>query len=248
MTPLVVLPVLDVPAARACIATMAPELVAALLVVENGDTRMGATGAGRGHFRPLPHRARRYRPTRNIGVARTINHALDQARLLGCDTLVWVSTTMRFGDDGGRRLLTAAQDAELGVVAQAPVAWHAVALKLAAFDLAGRWDENFYPGYYEDTDWRRRLQLATGLPDPLPQVDIGGHAHDGHGYDVLRHANPGRTVINFDALKAYYIGKWGAVPPHGDETLALPWGDRPLDWWPPATREELIARYGLGVA
>ena len=248
MTPLVVLPVLDATAARECIATMAPELVAALLVVENGMTRIGATGAGQGHYCPPPHRARRYRPHRNLGVSRTINYSLDRMDAAGCDTLVWVSTTMRFGDDGGRRLLTAAEGAELGVVAQAPVAWHAVAMKRQAFDLAGRWDENFLPAYYEDTDWRRRLCLATGLPDPLPQVDIGGHAHDGHGYDVLRRANPGRQVINFDALKEFYIQKWGAVPPHGPETLALPWGDRPLDYWPPATREELIARYGLGVA
>lgn len=249
MTPLVVLPVLDVPAARACIATMAPELVTALLVVENGETRMGATGAGYGHYRPPPHKARHYRPTRNLGVSRTVNYAFDRMIAAGCDTLVWVSTTMRFGDDGGRRLLTAAETAELGVVAQAPVAWHAVALKAEAFRLAGRWDENFASGYYEDTDWRYRLVLATGNPNPLPQHDIGGTAHDGEGYDVLRHANPGRTAINFDALKDYYYRKWGGVPPHSEERFVHPFDDpaNPIDWWPPATREELIARYGLGL-
>lgn len=245
MTALVVLPVLDRDAAADCIATMHPEVIADLLIVDNTMGGVGDLPAGQGFYRPPAHRGP-LQPRHNLGVSRAMNYAYDRLTVAAGSVLVWLSTSMRFGPDGGLRLLAAGHDAELGVVATAPIAWHAVALRPAAFDLAGRWDENFYPGYYEDTDWRRRLQLATrGLT--LTQTDVGGEARDGHGYDVLRAANPGRQVVNFDALKGYYAAKWGGCPPDSDETLTMPWGDRPLDHWDPVTRDELVRRYGLGL-
>lgn len=241
---LVVVPVLDPAAARECVATMAPELRAALHIVDQGQHPVQGIDAGEGIYRPRAHN-RRFYPKRNIGIARCMNHALDTLDAIGGDLLVWVSTSMRFGPDGGMRLVDAAMKHELGVVGL-PAKWHAAALRRRAFDLAGRWDENFYPAYYEDTDWRRRLVLASGRPDPLAILDLPGDARDGHGYDTLRAAQPGRLPIDFDALKAYYARKWGGCPPESEETLLLPWGDRPLTWWPEVTREQLIDRYGLG--
>ena len=142
------------------------------------------------------------------------------------------------------RLVEAATTDELGVVGM-PTQWHAVALHLAAFDLVGLWDENFYPGYYEDTDWRRRLALASDR-SALPEVDIGGEARDGGAYDLLRTLNPGRQVVNFKAHQSYYRNKWGACPPDL-ETFTLPWKDQPIDHWEPVTREQLIDDYKLGL-
>lgn len=244
MDAVVVLPVLDPAAAVDCVATMAPVLRERLLVIDQGvDSARGMLDAP-WWVRPEPHR-RQLRPTRNIGIARCVNTAVAAMRAEGAAMLVWVSTSMRFAADGGELLITAAERAELGVIGR-PAQMHAFALRSAAFDAAGLWDENFYPAYYEDTDWRRRLQLATGNPDPLDITELPGEARDGHGYDVLRAAMPGKLPIDFDALKGYYAAKWGGCPPESVETFDLPWGDRPLDWWPAVSIEELIDRYRLG--
>jgi hypothetical protein len=55
-----------------------------------------------------------------------------------------------------------------------------------------------------------------------------------------------RLPINFDALKGYYTAKWGGCPPESVETLDRPWGDKPIGYWEPVTREDLIDRYGIG--
>lgn len=244
MTFVVVLPVLDADAAVACVDTMAPELRDRLVLIDQGDRPSAGLLSPMETFRPRQHR-RRLRPRRNIGISRCMNHALDRARAHGAELIVWVSTSMRFGDDGGRLLVDAGLASTFGAVGL-PAQFHAAALRVAAFDLAGRWDENFYPAYYEDTDWRRRLALASGDPDPLALLELPGHARDGHGYDTLREAMPGRLPIDFEALQEYYASKWGGCPPHSAETFDLPFGDQPIGYWPEATIETLIDRYGLG--
>lgn len=245
MSLVVVLPVLDPVAATACVATMSPLLRAGLFVIDQADQPCAHQLDPAAVLRPDKIRRRRYRPARNIGIARSMNAAVTRMRDTGADMLVWVSTSMRFGPDGGETIVEAAYSHDLGVVG-VPAKWHAAALRPTAFDLAGLWDENFWPGYYEDTDWRRRLQLATGRPGPIAVLDLPGDARDGHGYDTLRTAMPGRLPINFDALKGYYTAKWGGCPPESVETLDRPWGDKPIGYWEPVTREDLIDRYGIG--
>lgn len=242
MNALVVVPTLDGDALRGLVATMHPDVADRLLVVD--ATQHGLRGDLPGAlYRPEPHgHPRDYEPARNIGVARTMNLAARWPT--DPDVVVWLSTSVRFGPAGGRDLLQHAADAELGTIGK-PCALHAFALTRAAFDLVGLWDENFYPGYYEDTDWRYRLHLAGGH---LPEQPIDAQARDGHGYDVLRAANPGRTVVNFDALKAYYTAKWGGCPPEATERYRTPFdAGHSLRWWVPAGRAELIDRYGLGL-
>jgi len=242
---IVVLPVLDAARARSCVASMHPELQRALFVIDQTDRGL-RNMPGELH-RPPPHTHERdYLPRRNIGVARSMNLGVTRMRERGDDLLLWVSTSMLFGPDGGMRLVEAAASDELGVVGM-PCQWHAVALHAAAFDLAGLWDEGFFPAYYEDTEWRYRLALASGRP-ALPTVEVGGEARDGRGYDRLLAVNPGRTVVNFDAHQGYYASKWGGCPPDS-ERFTHPFDDPslPLDWWAPASREDLIERYGLGL-
>jgi hypothetical protein len=259
MSTVVVVPVLHPAALRPCVETMHPELLERLLIIDNSQRGVGHRAPGR-VYRPEHHgHPGGYRPAYNLGVARSMNVAADT----GADVVVWVSTSVRFGPAGGRDLIAAAEASDLGMMA-ATCKLHAFAITRRGFDLAGRWDANLFPAYYEDTDWRRRLHLAWTQPSPgdpvpqhpdvergmaLPEVDVDVvQVRDGHGYDVLREANPGRVAINFEALQAYYARKWHGLP--GAETTIYPFGDPslPLDYWPPCTRKELIDRYGLGLA
>lgn len=238
---IVLAPALDADALAAMLDTLSQDLWSGLLIVDNSVDGIGPHWPGL-VYRPEPHgHARSYEPRCNIGVSRSINLAARGLRS-GGESLMWVSTSMRFADDGGMCLVEESQRHTYGLIGL-PAQMHAFVMHAAAFDVVGLWDENFYPGYYEDTDWRRRLDLTVG---GLPVADLpGAHIRDGRGYDALRAHNPGRTVINFDALKAYYSAKWGGLP--GAERFERPFGCRPIDHWNPVTREELIDAYGLGL-
>lgn len=106
--------------------------------------------------------------------------------------------------------------------------FHCFVLAASVFDRVGLFDENFYPAYYEDSDFLRRLDLAgvhTG-PNPMPKVELNECRcktayHLRHGY-----VRPAAT----HALKWYYSRKWAGLPGH--ERWTRPFGTRPLDYWP----------------
>lgn len=242
MRPIILVPVLHRGQAESMLATLADDLLPYVVAV---DQTMSGLGAGWPRVvRPEEHtHERNYRPRRNIGVARCMNLAARSVLDYEADAVLWVSTSMRFADDGGHAILDRAEPEPLGLIGL-PAALHAFVIKRLAFEVVGLWDENFGFGYHEDTDWRYRLSLVA---EPLPVVDLPGrHERDGRAYDVLRSLNPGRMVVNFDAQKAYYVDKWGGLP--GEEIYTSPFGmGCRIDYWEPCTREEIIERHGLGL-
>lgn len=104
----------------------------------------------------------------------------------------------------------------------------------------GAFDEAFYPVYYEDTDYRRRLRLA-GVPivewpiAPAEVVRPGRERaptgichgkHDPDGYQGWRRDRLAWFHDRVAANRAYYVEKWGG-PPDG-ETHDRPWGSEPI--------------------
>lgn len=84
----------------------------------------------------------------------------------------------------------------------------------------GVFDEEFYPAYFEDNDYFRRISLAGKKIVPV-QTSIGhiGSAtfKNFSNEQVMKHHG------TFNKNKNYYISKWGGLP--GEEKFSLPFGD-----------------------
>ena len=93
-------------------------------------------------------------------------------------------------------------------------------------DKVGLLDENFFPGYFEDNDYCRRIDLA-GLV--LPTIALEAE----HDRSSTLHSSAHferRNQYTFDRNYAYYRQKWGGDPEH--ELFKAPFNqDLPLDYW-----------------
>jgi GT2 family glycosyltransferase len=90
--------------------------------------------------------------------------------------------------------------------------------KKAVFARIGGFDEQFFPAYYEDNDFFRRMKLA-GI-DPLA-VDCDGYLHDVSS--TLKNFNSHEMEehhTQFRENQRRYMNKWGGLP--GSEIYDVP--------------------------
>ena len=146
MRTLLVVPVIDPEIALPCLESIHPDLD--LYVVDNCLLPLRWSRPG----------ADVVRPVRNIGVARSWNMAVAHAATFGFDAVALISAAIRFGAAAARDL--AAIDPGKWGATPLPAGWHTAILTTGLFDLLGRFDENFFPAYYEDIDLIRRAALA----------------------------------------------------------------------------------------
>lgn len=99
----------------------------------------------------------------------------------------------------------------------------------------GEFDEEFWPVYWEDTDYRRRLQLAGIVIEEWPVTAVAtvapgrtraasGIVHGHHEPDSYQ-GWTGERLAEFqcqlEANRQRYIAKWGGG--HTEETFTTPW-------------------------
>ena len=165
--------------------------------------------------------------TVNRGVAPSWNLGIAQAEDLDADWLVLCSEAMRFGEPGGRdfeRRVITSRDAPW---VDCGYSWHLIALRMNVIYHVGRFDETFWPAYYEDADYDRRLQLAgffsPRAPD-RPEPPVGGidvvEVGAGHSIDA------GLVSVDMGIQAAKYATKWGGGKGH--EQYTTPYGSRDL--------------------
>lgn len=196
-----VLPSIHQPYTDTCLASMHPDLRARTHVVDN--TR------------------------HNRGVPASWNAGIERMHVLEADWLVIVSASCRFSPVGGMDLIDQLDPDGFPVVEARYVGWHLIAFRRDVFDKVGRFDENFFPAYWEDCDFSRRLALAYDLDPPFwtkveVEVTIESFAH---GIQLAG------VEIDPARLAAFYVEKWGGMPSH--ETFATPFDSgRALSYWP----------------
>lgn len=173
------------------------------------------------------------RPGRNLGVAASWNlgrrcAVVWDAWLLHC------SEAMVFGAEGGLDLLDALRRHEdqpwLGFIDHG---WHLYANSPQLLEDVGTFDENFWPAYYEETDYLYRMHLA-GWPSPRENALVGGTWVD---VDAMNPDGDAHCIVDelvqvqFAPLTAYYVAKWGGPP--GEERFTHPFNDERHDhaWW-----------------
>lgn len=93
-------------------------------------------------------------------------------------------------------------------------AWCSFAVGEQAVLRAGLIDEGFFPMYYEDNDWERRIRLA-GVPVVHSDIPVG---HENSS--TLAAGYGEQNGSTFSANGDYYCQKWGGPP--GSETEDRP--------------------------
>lgn len=91
-------------------------------------------------------------------------------------------------------------------------------IKHACYEKVGPFDERFWPAYYEDCDYHRRIK-AAGIKELT--FEGAGYEHIANGY--LKAMTPEENAEfqkHMERNHAYYIQKWGGPP--GGETRLTP--------------------------
>jgi GT2 family glycosyltransferase len=157
-------------------------------------------------------------------VAKAWNDAVD--RTAGA-WIVLANDDVTFAPDTLAQLLaTAAQQPAAGIVAAiAGQAYSLFALRRAAYDAVGPFDEGFQAAYFEDNDYAHRLERAGWLTAVAPLTAVG---HVGSAtlksFDAVGEAGHHET---YRYNERRYIRKWGGKP--GRERYGQPWDGRPAD-------------------
>lgn len=238
----IILPVINEEMSDGCIASIAPSVRKHIVIVDNSASKFGE----------------KYRndvcevitPPENIGVARAWNLGATIALYQKADYLIIISATMRFGHgmlDFIKKLR--ANNNPYGLESQH--GWHCIAIGTPTIEKVGMWDENFYPAYYEDSDYIRRMELA-GIHEPmkssprLPKVDVDAEAcGNAHGLKS-------GVIVNMGACRSYFIRKWGNDPryetqEYRDSLFRHPFNNAEfsITYWKPRSIQTLKRRYNI---
>jgi GT2 family glycosyltransferase len=95
-------------------------------------------------------------------------------------------------------------------------------VRSSLFEKAGYFDEMFWPAYFEDNDFHRRMGIA-GVTETIAPC----------GYDHMNSATMKKYTKDelelhherFLACRAYYVSKWGGMP--GAERFTVPFDGKP---------------------
>lgn len=212
---MICLPVIHQPTSDDCIAGMV-KLWDQTLVIDNSPDGFAARYPCEVVARP-----------QNAGVAASWNIGRRRTLERGDPYLVILSAATHFRDEGAS-LLEILDDNTDWRGFQTQEGWHCIALSSKLLAEIGTFDENFWPAYFEDTDYLWRMQLSGHwhpTQTPMPQRHIeAGRVQDAHGMLLAG------VVAHFGALSHYYVRKWGGGP--GEETNDLAFGDQDPSWWP----------------
>lgn len=152
---------------------------------------------------------------RNIGVAAAWNVAMRWASTHGFRFVALVSQSYEV--DGGTEALAAAleEHGDWRGLLNSTVGFHGCVWSVRLWEEVGGFDERFWPAYYEDTDWLRRLSLA-GLhtaENPMRRAEVPGRCPH-----ALAFRAGVMTEKDYSRCGALYVEKWGGPP--GAETCA----------------------------
>jgi GT2 family glycosyltransferase len=84
--------------------------------------------------------------------------------------------------------------------------WSVFILPKKTYKQVGKFDENFYPAYFEDNDFKYRMQLMNKSFFEIPFLNCFVH-------QTSQTLDREPSIKNyFEKNKSYYISKWGGEP------------------------------------
>lgn len=157
----------------------------------------------------------------NYGVAGSWNLGLDK----GADYTIIISTSVRFSKPLREMLPMIAERARDSMAIFE--GYHFFAISRALINKIGTFDENFYPGYGEDADYGRRLDLAGIKPESFYDM---GNTSIGSGLQKRAGVAWDWDKINTGRMEDYLYHKWGGPPYRYTTPFNNPEND--LKYWP----------------
>ncbi len=160
-------------------------------------------------------------PGRNLGVAASWNkhmkHAFEEK---GCDYVLILNDDIVLGHTKEEVQEVIASRAEPYLLT-GTFYWSTLLISKACYEDIGGFDENFYPAYYEDNDYARRLNLSE-----MGSVRYG---QDPRLDPVVKRnsmtikKDPDVNKL-FNKNKKYFHTKWGGYP--GKEVYTIPFNGK----------------------
>lgn len=185
----------------------------------------------------------------NIGVARSWNIGVEKVIDEKLDYLIILSASIRFKN--GMDDLISELDKGYNYGLETQHGWHLICLSRKTLESVGYFDENFYPAYWEDSDYIRRMEII-GIHDPMnaekqiPKFQVGATCV------TDAHALKTGVKVNFVGCQDYFVEKWGATNEFGsqldrDKMYKTPFNnpENPIDYFPKRTIKALKEKYNL---
>jgi len=144
------------------------------------------------------------RPGRNLGVAASWNLLARMSFERGFEAVIIMNDDIYWGqkqDKADEFFDTCPDDSFIA----APPCWHTFVLPRKVFEKVGPLDENFYPAYYEDNDYCRRIALA-GVPY------IRSTFLNCEVFRLSQTISKDSSILRGSRNEDYYVRKWGGGP------------------------------------
>jgi GT2 family glycosyltransferase len=176
-----------------------------IVVIDNSGT-----GAALPYLEDLPMTTVWPQP-RNLGVAASWNMFMDC--LEAYDYVIIANDDIEVDINAIDELYSAAATQDGYIFAGSNSSGNAFSfflLKRAGYEAIGPFDETFYPAYFEDGDYARRVKL---LGYPLVAVETARYKHTGSS--TLKRYNQLESEMHHQSFRrneSYYLEKWGGHP------------------------------------
>lgn len=211
MIPVLIVPVLNRPDLAHRLLQSVNVDVGKLIVVDNTPTHdLDVWHPGVQHFRPLT----------NLGYTGAINAVISQT--YEAKWWMWSSNDIVFGPEDLDNIAELMDKDETPRLVTNGFTWGA--LNRGCITRVGLFDEwSFWPIYFDDQDYLRRVQL--GDVDWVPYQGMVEHGADGHQNSLAIKSDPAAAAGNsrsWELNHRAYISKWGGDI--GQEKFDTPWG------------------------
>jgi GT2 family glycosyltransferase len=153
-----------------------------------------------------------YKPEKNLGVSGSWNMLMDYADKVKATHVLILNDDIYLGKP----------EEEIKTIIKlwnpeflcTELNWCSFILSVETFKKVGNFDENFFPAYFEDNDYFRRMQLANVpiIMNPMLNPII-------YRNSMTIQKSP-ELNSGFEKNRQYYISKWGGQPTQ--ETFATP--------------------------
>lgn len=166
-------------------------------------------------------------PRRNLGVATSWNIALRQLLIYDYPFLIICGSDIQFSP-GDLKAFQAAHDPAVAMCF-GNHKYSLFSMTPMAVETAGFFDENFFPAYLEDCDYRYRVRLLGLETKTIPGV-AAVHGDDSFGESCTIHSDPvifKRNLITHGRNFEYYHRKWGGSD--GGEVFLHPYNNPNLE-------------------
>lgn len=153
-----------------------------------------------------------YRPEQNLGVSGSWNMIMDYADKVNATHVLILNDDIYLGKS----------QEEIGTIIRlwnpeficTELNWCSFILSVDTYKKVGKFDENFFPAYFEDNDYFRRMQLLgiSIIMNPMLNPVIYRNSMTIQKTPELNNG--------FEKNRQYYISKWGGQPTQ--ETFSTP--------------------------